>query len=106
MKTITHNKTKIEVSANDRKVAHIFDEDRIIKASDLAIPYRGSYKSRFASRLNGDTSFCREDYAENVRNYPDAYPAFVRDFVRKHPRVQKICYIIKPRLLMKVQQVA
>lgn len=103
---LIHNKTKIEVSANDCKVARIFGKDKIITASNLAVRYRGSYKSRYASRLSGDTPFSEEDFAENVRKYPDAYPAFVRGFVKKHPRVQRICYVTKPRLLTKILTLA
>lgn len=106
MQTITHNKTKIQISTNDRKVAQMFGKDRVVKASDLAVPYRGSYKSRYASRLIGDTAFSKEDFIENVRMFPDAYPLFVHDFVKKHPRVQKICYVNRPRLLVKIQQMA
>ena len=71
-------------------------------ASELAIPFMGSYKSRYASRLNGNTSFSSEAEAWDILRSKDGFPKFVQEFVRQNPRVRKVVYSTNTRLLNKV----
>ena len=100
MKTIGKHK----ITANDERVAQLLGNVRVCKASDLAIPFMGSYRSRYATRLKGDTPFSGEHYVEHVRAYPARHPRFVLDYIGRNPRVRKVVYSTNTRLLNKILQ--
>lgn len=93
---------KYKIYADDLLVAHLLGKERVCKASDLAIPYMGSYKSRHAKRLDGETPFSTQVEASDVRENTDKYPRFVGDYIRRNPRVRLLVYSTNTRLLNRI----
>jgi len=86
--------------ANDIKVAKkLIEYKGVSKVSDFTV---GSGKN--TKKLNVNTDFSIEAYANIVRNYPNKFKKYVVNYVKKNPRVKYIVYAKNMRLAKKVAE--
>jgi len=84
--------------ANDVKVASkLVSCKGVSKASDFIT---GSGKH--IKKLNVNTDFSEQAWADLVLKYPNKYKKYVVDYVKKNPRVRLIVYTTNIRLAKKV----
>jgi len=105
MKTITYKNETLTITAENLRIAKMLQSDKVCSASDLFIPAYGSYKSKYAKRLNGSTPFSEEDEVKRIKHNYERYPKYVHNWIKKNPFVRKVCWCSKPRLLKKVLEI-
>jgi hypothetical protein len=93
MKTING----IKYTADELHVADALGKARVCMASELTVGH-----GRWIQRLDGETAFSTEIYAEFIKSGRGAYPKFVCEYVKKHPRAQKVIYSTNTRLLNQI----